>query len=37
MAKPKTDASTPREARVLVVDDEHDIAQMVSAYISGAG
>ena len=37
MDKPKTGSSTPREARVLVVDDEHDIAQMVSAYISGAG
>jgi DNA-binding response OmpR family regulator len=37
MDKPKTGSSTPREARVLVVDDERDIAQMVSAYISSAG
>ena len=32
-----TDSSAQGEARILVVDDERDIAQMVSTYVSKAG
>ena len=37
MDKPKTGSSTQGDARVLVVDDERDIAQMVSTYVGSAG
>jgi DNA-binding response OmpR family regulator len=37
MDKAKSGSSTQAGARVLVVDDERDIAQMVSTYVGNAG